>query len=263
MFGSGSGLSSEANHNFCITIAMALFRDILDFQHEKKHIYVLLLSAPLLLSLYYYHSDQASFQAGLPEYSARDITGIYALYWRFFCLFILLGVIPLGYARFGMKLGFSDIGLGLGDWKAGVRVVALALPLIVTPLMWLAARTPDIAAEYPMLRRLFQEPDLFWRYEIAYVLLYYTAWEFYFRGFLLFTLAREMGATNAILIQTISSCLIHLGKPESETIGSILGGIVFGILAIRTRSIWYVFILHAAVGVLTDFFVLYHGGIRF
>jgi membrane protease YdiL (CAAX protease family) len=59
------------------------------------------------------------------------------------------------------------------------------------------------------------------------------------------------------MIQTISSCLIHLGKPESEIIGSIVVGILFGVIALRTRSIWYVFLIHAGIGVLTDLFIIF------
>jgi membrane protease YdiL (CAAX protease family) len=91
---------------------------------------------------------------------------------------------------------------------------------------------------------------------LAYVVLYYVAWEFYFRGYLLFSLKKDFGALSAVLIQTISSCLIHIGKPEGEILGSIPVGILFGIIALRTRSFWYVFVLHAALGVLTDLFVL-------
>jgi uncharacterized protein len=122
---------------------------------------------------------------------------------------------------------------------------------------------PDIQSEYPMARLLLKDTRLFIPYELAYILLYYLAWEFFFRGFLLFGLAKDFGATNAILIQTISSCLIHLGKPESETLGSIAVGIVFGIIAIRTQSFIYVWILHFSIGVLTDFFVLKQLGLGF
>ncbi|MBF0472368.1 MAG: CPBP family intramembrane metalloprotease, partial [Nitrospirae bacterium] len=62
---------------------------------------------------------------------------------------------------------------------------------------------------------------------------------------------------NAILIETISSCLIHIGKPPGETIGSIIVGVIFGLIALRTKSIWYVFILHAVIGVLTDIFIIF------
>lgn len=237
--------------------------EILEYKKEKRHIYILLLSAPVLLSVYYYHGSSSGFQQLFPVYAAQDATGVFALYWRFLLFFLLMGAMPLLYGCGVEKWRASDLGLGLGDWKTGLRVVAITIPVVIVPLIWVAAGTPGLSAEYPMLRSLFQDSKLFIPYELAYVVLYYTAWEFYFRGFLLFPLSREFGGSNAILIQTISSCLIHLGKPESETMGSIAAGIIFGALALRTQSIWYAFILHATIGVLTDFFVLLQAGTSF
>ncbi|HHH55016.1 MAG TPA: CPBP family intramembrane metalloprotease [Bacteroidetes bacterium] len=51
--------------------------------------------------------------------------------------------------------------------------------------------------------------------------------------------------------------MVHIDKPEGEIFGSILAGIVLGIIAIRTKSIWYVIILHATIGILTDLFIIY------
>jgi membrane protease YdiL (CAAX protease family) len=116
---------------------------------------------------------------------------------------------------------------------------------------------PDVRSEYPLSRILFAHRDLVLWYEAAYVLFYYIAWEFFFRGFLLFPLAKRFGGMNAVLIQTISSCLVHIGKPEAEIFGSIFAGIIFGVLALRTRSFWYGFALHAGIGVLTDLFILF------
>ena len=72
---------------------------------------------------------------------------------------------------------------------------------------------------------------------------------------MLFGLEKKYGAFTAILIQTIPSAIVHIGKPASESFAAILAGLVFGYLAIRTRSIFYSFILHAAVGIGTDIFV--------
>jgi membrane protease YdiL (CAAX protease family) len=99
--------------------------------------------------------------------------------------------------------------------------------------------------------------DLLMIYETAYVLLYYLAWEFFFRGFMLFPLARVFGGVNAILIQIIPSCLIHIGKPVGELTGSIIAGLILGGLALRTGSIWYGWIIHAALGVLVDLLVIF------
>jgi uncharacterized protein len=227
------------------------------------HSYIYLLSAPVLLSLYYYHNTENQFLNLFPSLAGDENAGLYLQYWKFILFFLLTGLVPLTYLLFVVKKPLSEFGLGLGDYKMGFKLIGILIPLVVLPLIWLAAQMPDIRQEYPMARILFYKTDLFWQYELIYVLCYYIAWEFFFRGFLLFGLAKEFGPANAILIQTISSCLIHLGKPEGETIGSILTGIILGYIAIRTKSIWYVWILHFTIGVLTDYFVLKQMGAQF
>ena len=111
--------------------------------------------------------------------------------------------------------------------------------------------------EYPLAKSLLSDQSNLLLYQSAYIIFYYFGWEFFFRGFLLFGLKDRFGDINAILIQTISSCLIHIGKPEGEILGSIIIGILFGIIALRTRSIWYVFLIHAAIGVFLDLFIIY------
>jgi len=112
--------------------------------------------------------------------------------------------------------------------------------------------------EYPLAKTLLADHSHFVFYEIIYVLFYYVAWEFFFRGFLLFGLKDRFGAVNAILIETISSTLIHIDKPEGEIIGAIVVGILFGMIALRSKSFWYVFLIHASIGVLLDYFIIFY-----
>lgn len=228
-----------------------------------SHTFVYLLCAPVLLSLYYYHNTGQQFLSLFPGYTGHPSLDLFVQYWKFSLFFLLVGLIPLSYLLFVVKKPLADFGLGLGNYKLGLKLLAIFVPLVIVPLIWFAAQMPDIRAEYPMARSLFRDSSSFWQYELLYILLYYIAWEFFFRGFLLFGLKEEFGIASAILIQTISSCLIHLGKPEGETLGSIAAGIVFGYIAIQTRSIWYVWFMHITIGVLTDYFVLKQSGIVF
>jgi membrane protease YdiL (CAAX protease family) len=171
--------------------------------------------------------------------------------------FMLMFIIPAFFIRLRLRKNISEYGLGLGDIAFGIKFIAIVLPCIILPIIYLASKMPDIQGEYPLFRMLYLRKDLVFLYELCYVIFYYFAWEFYFRGFLLFALKGEFGGVNAILIQTISSCLIHIGKPPGETIGAIIVGVIFGLIALRTRSIWYVFILHASLGVLTDLLIIF------
>ena len=204
---------------------------------------VLLLSAPVLLALWRYH--------GVVKDRHGPLDGCYV---QFIFFFGIVGVLPALYAR-ASGVGLSALGLGAGDARLGAKFLLL-IPSMVLPVAYVASSMAEVRAEYPMCQALYTRRDLVIWYELAYVAVFYTAWEFYFRGFLLFGLQRELGATNAILIQTMASALVHIGKPEGEILGSIPIGLLFGWLALRTGSIWYGWAMHASMGVLTDLFIL-------
>ncbi|HLP57294.1 MAG TPA: type II CAAX endopeptidase family protein [Candidatus Deferrimicrobium sp.] len=229
------------------------------FKIEKNDVnsFILLLSAPVLLTLYYYHGMAPRFAQYFPALKDNPLIGLFNTLWQFGIFFVLVFLIPLLLVKFRFKAPLKNFGFSLGDKKFGFRFVLIVIPFIVAPLIYIASRLPDIRTEYPLVKILFQRHDLVIGYELAYIFLYYMAWEFYFRGFLLFGLREKYGDMAAIMIQTISSCLIHLGKPESEIIGAIVVGILFGVIALRTRSFWYVFLIHAAIGVLTDLFIIF------
>ena len=82
-------------------------------------------------------------------------------------------------------------------------------------------------------------------------LLYYAGYELFFRGLLTLGLAPRIGAFPAVSLSMLVSTAIHLGKPGGEVWGAVLVGFVFGWLALRTRSVFWPFILHAFIGVLS------------
>jgi membrane protease YdiL (CAAX protease family) len=75
---------------------------------------------------------------------------------------------------------------------------------------------------------------------------YMFGWEYIWRGFMLFGLKEKFG-DYSVLIQMIPFVILHNGKPFPETIGAILGGIALGILALRTRSVYYCVFTHMGI----------------
>lgn len=92
--------------------------------------------------------------------------------------------------------------------------------------------------------------------EIPRILLFYTAWEFMFRGFLLFGLRPLLGDWMAICVQVVPSSLWHIGLPSGELFAAIAGGVLFGVMAVRTRSIVWPFVLHSLIGVGLDLMII-------
>jgi membrane protease YdiL (CAAX protease family) len=235
---------------------MTMFKGI-SFEKRDIHVYVLLLSAPVLLTLYRYHGYPDAFYSYFPDFKELSGGDLIARYWQFLVFFALMFILPAIYVKVGMKKSLYDFGWGLGDIKYGAKWL-ISIPLLVVPMIFIASKMPDLRIEYPLAKSLLNNQGSLLIYESAYVLFYYVAWEFFFRGFLLFGLKERFGAVNAILIQTISSCLVHIDKPEGEIIGSIFIGILFGMIALRSKSIWYVFLIHVSIGVLTDLFIIYY-----
>ena len=112
-------------------------------------------------------------------------------------------------------------------------------------LIWFVSATPAFAEKYPHLSSAKSDWNTLFIYE-AGMLLYMFAWEFVWRGFMLFGLEKRFGV-YAVLMQMIPFVILHNGKPFLETFGAIFGGIALGILALRTRSIYYCVATHIGV----------------
>lgn len=145
---------------------------------------------------------------------------------------ILYLVIPLLIVLLAFRDKPSDYGFSLGDWRAGLILTGLGV-LLSTPLIWFVGRSVAMTSYYSA-----QTAGLPWN-----TFLDLFGWEFFFRGFVLFSYARRMGA-NALWLQAMPFALAHIGKPEIEAISTIFGGFVFGWVAYRTRSFLYPFLIH-------------------
>jgi len=120
---------------------------------------------------------------------------------------------------------------------------------------FIGSRDPAMQAQYPFSKEACADPGVFVRFEIAYFVLYYLPWEFVFRGLLFFPLVPTVGFIPALALQTIISTLYHFGHPSSEIFAALGAGVIFGLIAYATGSIFYTAIIHAAVGIGNDVFL--------
>ena len=169
---------------------------------------------------------------------------------------LLIGVVPLLVMRFAFGVGPAQLGLQLGDWRFGAKAVAV-LVVLVTPLLWVNSYDPGFQAEYPLTKLAGLSVGTWILWELTY-LIYYIGWEAYFRGTLLFGLKDKFGVAGALAFQTSISCLVHIGKPVGEILASAPAGLLFGALALRTRSILWPLLFHWYLGALTDVLCFYH-----
>jgi len=178
----------------------------------------------------------------------------------FASFFVLMFVLPMALVLIeGPRVGMYPWTLGLrpGNWPKGLAILGVGSPLLAVGLL-LGRRDPALQNQYPFSKEALTGPGRFVLYELSYVAFYYLAWEFAFRGVVLFGLLAFLpktipGVAVAIMVQTFLSTIYHIGHPNSEVLGAFLLGLVAGAAAVVTGSILYGFVAHAVVGVLNDF----------
>jgi membrane protease YdiL (CAAX protease family) len=152
--------------------------------------------------------------------------------------FVLLVAVPLAIVVLLFRDDPRRYGLRLGDWRTGL-ILAGAGTAIMLPIVVWAGHLPSFAAYYaPSGTDL---PDL----ALTNGLDVWAA-EFMFRGFLMFTLLRTVGPL-AVLLAAVPFTFAHFGKPELETLSTVLGGSIFGWLDWRTGSILYSAAAHLVI----------------
>jgi membrane protease YdiL (CAAX protease family) len=191
-------------------------------RHGRETIVVCM--ASLCLALHEYHSFRPDWASSMVYYAVIPVLSI----------ILLLRKNPL------------DFGLRLGNWRLwGVHLAVIVI--LGLPILYWASRMPSIATYYTQAEFQLVRYSL----EIAAALF---AWEFFFRGFMLFGLKEKLGEVS-ILVQMVPFVLLHFGKPEIEMVSTIIMGIYFGYVAYRSNSCWPAVLMHIYINITARVFV--------
>jgi membrane protease YdiL (CAAX protease family) len=158
--------------------------------------------------------------------------------------FILYFVIPLGIILLLFRDDPRRFGLTLGNWRRGILfcVVGIALMALVIGLL---AQLEEFQGYYSLAILEHPQPTTVVEFALRQGV-YMFSWEFIFRGFMLFGLKERFGSL-AVWIQAIPFAIMHLGKPELETLSTIFGGAAFGYIDLESRSVLPSFLIHWAI----------------
>lgn len=164
-------------------------------------------------------------------------------------------VIPAAYyllsKQRGVWYGFTLKGF---DYRSYGFMLALMMPL----LFWASFRAdflsmyprylPGAAEHYLELSPVFTVLG----YESSYIFQFIFL-ELFFRGFMVMGLEKHLDA-SAVLPMVCVYAFIHFGKPMPETLGSIFGGFILGVLALRTRTIFGGICIHIGIALFMELF---------
>ncbi|NEQ48857.1 MAG: CPBP family intramembrane metalloprotease [Leptolyngbya sp. SIO3F4] len=216
----------------------------------------LLVSVVVLSVVKIYEGDQAFFVKHFSE-PFTDVQELNWMKWLYHHLasLVLFFAIPLIIIRFALHERGRAFGLGLGDWKFGIKASLVALLVLPIPV-YFSSLNPEhrdfYLSGYPL--ELANSSVLYFALWGLTYLPHYIGWEFFYRGYIGFGFKKHMGMLGALMFQTLLTALMHIGKPEGETWGAVVGGIYLGLLAYRTRSIWYGVLFHFYLGILNSWF---------
>lgn len=171
------------------------------------------------------------------------------LYW-FSADGILMLIIPLLLIPIVLKGKLSDYGFRVGDYRFGLKSTLLFVAVML-PFLWIASGSESFAKTYPQGGPFVRENISVLLYYELFVGFYMLAWEFFWRGYMMFGLKQKFGY-YAIFIQMVPFFILHRGKPEIETFASIFAGLILGIQAWRSNSFIYCFLVHWSVMIFVD-----------
>lgn len=149
---------------------------------------------------------------------------------------LLLGLVP------GMTVDPAYYIYGLGTLKAPFGKVVLITFLLSIPAAILAVREAkkmSPAANHT----IFNAPYLLYLY-FPLRTLYITAYEFFFRGVLLFSCLQILNVFWAIFLNTVFYFIAHLMGDKKEKLGTVLMGPLLCMACLSASSFWPAVTIH-------------------
>lgn len=195
----------------------------------------------------------------IPSIEGMPVESWATFFWgaqKLFLAAVLFGVVPVLLIKLVLHEKLADYGFQWGaHWKEVLLATVLLTPAFA--VMGYFSNIDGFYSVYPL------NPAVLWSahggpvqwlvvHTLCYLVFYYLAFEFFFRGFLFHGLSDSCGLLNALLIQSAACTFFHFGHPACEIWGAFGGSLFWGLIVMRTNSIFSGWIQHAALGIMLD-----------
>jgi|TARA_B110000879_G_scaffold37344_1_gene51964 hypothetical protein len=183
----------------------------------------------------------------------------YKIFFNAYGWITIFGILTLCKFLLDNKRSIGLYGLHFECINLKFYVILVAL---IIPLTALAALSSEINSFYPVYQRcggyafavFHQLPE--WISVLIYEFFYLTDFlntELLFRGFLVIGVSKYLGK-DAILPMVAAYAVLHFGKPVGETISSVFGGYLLGVLAFYSKNIWGGALVHVTLAGCVELF---------
>ncbi len=165
---------------------------------------------------------------------------------------LFLGIISIVIIQLLLKGNLRDYGLGISFLAPPPWWSYLFIPIILVA-GYFSAKKPGNLAQYPQMRIKEWTPGILALSGISWVI-FLIAYEFLFRGFLLYASLEVMDPWAAIALSCSIYAFAHLYKGPGETFGAIPMGILLCYLTLLTGNIWSAVGLHSVMALSNEWF---------
>ncbi|MFC2118762.1 lysostaphin resistance A-like protein [Bacteroidota bacterium] len=205
--------------------------------------------------IYWFLGLSDSIRAKFVKKYGEEKTRINFILFQKYIGVLFLGIVPTIIALIFLPYSFSEYGLNFKNLLPTLYWT-LGLGAIIIPMNLFAARKPKNYVVYPHIRAEVWNSGLIIKNAISWIL-YLFAYEFLFRGILLFACIPVLGVWPAIAVNiTIYSCT-HIPKGLTEAVAAIPFGIILCLITISTGNIWVAVFAHIFLALSNDYVALY------
>ncbi len=213
-----------------------------------------LISAAFCFALYFFVSQSKAIENFLKKKGYKESSDL--VYSRRLIGVFFLGIVPFFLVLIGFEKEIWEYGVQLPSPSSSLLWIP-GIAAIIIPLSWFGSQKEDNLSMYPQVRNAVWSSKTVFFSALTWIA-YLIAYEYLFRGFLLFGCAGTLGVWPAIAINVAFYSLAHIPKGPKEAFGAIPLGFVLCLLTLQTGSILIATAIHIVMALSNDWFSLYH-----
>ena len=221
---------------------------------EYFEIVIVFLTVSFGFLVYYFFSNSALLQNTVLRKINSNKKPIYRVVFQRLTGFVFLGVIPFSIGLLAFPRNITDFGLSFTNSLSSLFWI-LIISAFIVPMNLLNARKENNLRMYPQIRYKKWNFGLIFLSAVTWMF-FLLAYEFLFRGFLLFSCEKAFGAWPAIAVNVAVYSFVHLPKGRKETIGAIPLGFILCFLTLNTGNIWAAYWIHVVLALSNEWISL-------
>lgn len=218
--------------------------------------FIAIIGVAVAFMTYFFISESKIIKDKFTKSYGKDKSLTYFVYFQRMLGVFCFGILPLLLLLFFSNKNLNYYGVNINNIDTSIYWILGLSPILII-MNFFNSKKPDNLSLYPQIRTKRWSVNILILSSLTWVA-YLLAYEFMFRGFLLFVSLQYLGVWPAIALNISIYSLVHVPKGMKEAIGALPLGIVLGIITVQTSSILLAFVVHIVLALSNEWFSLKH-----